>query len=115
MRAERTPWFRCACCPPNVMRTLASLEHYVVAADDTSVVLHQYIPGNFEARIGAGTVRLDVQTGLPWDGLGRDRGGRPGRVSRGRSCFACRRGRRRPEQPSPGRTSATSRGTAGCG
>ena len=28
---ERKTWFRCACCPPNVMRTLASLEHYVVA------------------------------------------------------------------------------------
>jgi DUF1680 family protein len=68
MRAERTPWFRCACCPPNVMRTLASLEHYVVAADDASIVLHQYIPGTFEARIGAGTVRLDVQTDLPWEG-----------------------------------------------
>ena len=24
----RQPWFSCACCPPNVMRTLASLEHY---------------------------------------------------------------------------------------
>jgi uncharacterized protein len=68
MRAERTPWFRCACCPPNIMRTLASLEHYVIAADDTSVVLHQYIAGNFEARMAAGTVRLVVQTGLPWNG-----------------------------------------------
>jgi len=68
MRAERTPWFRCACCPPNIMRTLASLEHYVIAADDTSVVLHQYISGDFEARIAAGTVRLVVQTGLPWNG-----------------------------------------------
>src|SRR5215217_1836492 len=25
---QRVTWFRCACCPPNVMRTLASLEHY---------------------------------------------------------------------------------------
>ena len=68
MRAERTPWFRCACCPPNVMRTLASLEHYVLAADDASVVLAQYISGNFEARIAAGPVRLAVATGLPWNG-----------------------------------------------
>jgi hypothetical protein len=68
MRAERTPWFRCACCPPNVMRTLASLEHYVIAADDTSVVLHQYISGSFESRIAAGTVGLVVETGLPWNG-----------------------------------------------
>jgi DUF1680 family protein len=50
------------------MRTLASLEHYVIAADEASVVVHQYIPGDFEARIAAGTVRLVVQTGLPWSG-----------------------------------------------
>jgi DUF1680 family protein len=68
IRDERTPWFRCACCPPNVMRTLASLEHYVIAADGASVVVHQYIPGSFEAAITAGTVRLVVQTGLPWNG-----------------------------------------------
>jgi len=68
MRAERTPWFRCACCPPNVMRTLASLEHYVIAANDTSVVLHQYISGEFEARIARGDVRLAVETDLPWNG-----------------------------------------------
>jgi DUF1680 family protein len=68
LRAERTPWFRCACCPPNIMRTLATLEHYVIAADETSVVVHQYIAGDFEATIAAGTVRLVLQTGLPWTG-----------------------------------------------
>jgi DUF1680 family protein len=68
MRPERTPWFRCACCPPNVMRTLASLEHYVVAADDTAVVLHQYISGVFDAEIAAGSVELTVATDLPWSG-----------------------------------------------
>ena len=31
--ARRTRWFRCACCPPNVMRLLASLEHYLASTD----------------------------------------------------------------------------------
>jgi hypothetical protein len=30
---------------PNVMRTLASLEHYVVLSNDTEIRDHQYIPG----------------------------------------------------------------------
>ncbi|NJP48466.1 glycoside hydrolase family 127 protein, partial [Actinacidiphila epipremni] len=29
--ARRTRWFRCACCPPNVMRLLAGLEHYIAS------------------------------------------------------------------------------------
>lgn len=66
--AQRTRWFRCACCPPNVMRTLASLEHYVLAADDSSVAITQYLPGEFEAHIATGVVRLAMRTDLPWDG-----------------------------------------------
>ena len=31
---QRVDWFHCACCPPNVMRTLASLEHYVLLGSD---------------------------------------------------------------------------------
>ena len=27
--ARRRPWYACACCPPNVMRLLASLQHYL--------------------------------------------------------------------------------------
>ena len=34
-----------ACCPPNVMRLLASLEHYLATADAAGVQLHQYAPG----------------------------------------------------------------------
>ena len=57
----RTGWFRCACCPPNVMRLLASLPHYLATTDDDGVQLHQYATGSY-----GGAVR--VQTGYPWDG-----------------------------------------------
>ncbi|MDF3145935.1 beta-L-arabinofuranosidase domain-containing protein, partial [Streptomyces sp. T21Q-yed] len=62
--ARRTPWFRCACCPPNVMRLLASLPHYMASGDAEGVQLHQYATGVYEA--GGGRVR--VATGYPWDG-----------------------------------------------
>jgi DUF1680 family protein len=67
----RVPWFHCACCPPNVMRLLASLEHYVALAGDTGVVLHQYLTGRSTATTGAGAVTLDVITDYPWDGTVR--------------------------------------------
>ena len=57
----RQPWFACACCPPNVMRTLASLHHYLATSDDGGVQIHQYASG----RIG-GPSRS--RTDYPWDG-----------------------------------------------
>ncbi|MEU9291272.1 beta-L-arabinofuranosidase domain-containing protein [Streptomyces sp. NPDC048275] len=62
--ARRTPWFRCACCPPNVMRLLASLPHYVASGDAEGLQLHQYASGVYAA--GEGAVR--VETAYPWDG-----------------------------------------------
>jgi uncharacterized protein len=65
---QRVTWFRCACCPPNVMRTLASLEHYVLLGSPTRAVLHQYMPGRYAAQLADGEVVLEVATDYPWDG-----------------------------------------------
>ncbi|MCW2811271.1 MAG: hypothetical protein JWP61_1729 [Friedmanniella sp.] len=64
----RVPWFRCACCPPNVMRTLASLEHYVALSSETEVRLHQFIPGAYGVAVAGGEATLRVATDYPWDG-----------------------------------------------
>ncbi|MFI1962711.1 glycoside hydrolase family 127 protein [Streptomyces pathocidini] len=62
--AFRTRWFRCACCPPNVMRLLASLPHYFAAAEADGLVLHQYATGSYAAD-GFG---VEVATDYPWNG-----------------------------------------------
>lgn len=82
--AFRTGWFHCACCPPNVMRLLASLPHYMAASDGSGLVLHQYANGSYAARIGADAgagagagaeddevgqrVAVEVATDYPWSG-----------------------------------------------
>jgi uncharacterized protein len=67
--AEREGWFGCACCPPNVMRLLSSLEHYVATAGGRSVQLHQYMPGTVRAELDGGErVALEVATDYPWSG-----------------------------------------------
>lgn len=54
--ARRTRWFRCACCPPNVMRLLASLDHYISSTDGRGLQLHQYATGEFRGDVaGAGS------------------------------------------------------------
>ncbi|MCF6470295.1 glycoside hydrolase family 127 protein [Nonomuraea sp. MG754425] len=61
---RRREWFACACCPPNIMRLVSSLGHYVATTDDEGVSVHQYAPGV----IRAGGITLDVETEYPWDG-----------------------------------------------
>jgi DUF1680 family protein len=66
--AGRRPWYPCACCPPNLMRTLSSWPQYLATADDDGVQLHQYATADVTAETGQGTVRLSVETDYPWDG-----------------------------------------------
>ncbi|GAA4434069.1 glycoside hydrolase family 127 protein [Georgenia halophila] len=68
----RRGWFDCACCPPNVMRTLSSLAGYLATtgtastgdAGPPSVQIHQYAAGT----IAAAGLELDVETAYPWEG-----------------------------------------------
>ncbi|WP_432494617.1 glycoside hydrolase family 127 protein [Kineococcus gypseus] len=66
----RRPWFDCACCPPNVMRTLSSLDAYLATTSADGVQLHQFATGTVRADV-AGGVELAVSTDYPWDGTVR--------------------------------------------
>ncbi|HXF60275.1 MAG TPA: beta-L-arabinofuranosidase domain-containing protein [Caldilineaceae bacterium] len=68
-RVERPEWHGCACCPPNVMRTLASLAHYLATADESGVQLHLYADAALDAEFSAGRrVALAMQADYPWSG-----------------------------------------------
>jgi DUF1680 family protein len=60
----RQPWFNCACCPPNVLRTLASLPAYLATGGEEGLQIHQYASGS----LAAGDFAVDVDTGYPWEG-----------------------------------------------
>lgn len=70
----RIPWMRCACCPPNVMRLLASLRHYVAAGSVGAggvidgLVLHQFVPGVYGVDLADGRATVHVSTEYPWQG-----------------------------------------------
>ena len=65
---RRQPWFGCACCPPNLVRLLMSLEDYLYSVSGSRVYVHLYLSGEAEFRLPEGTLRLDCRTGYPWDG-----------------------------------------------
>ncbi|MFC5828228.1 glycoside hydrolase family 127 protein [Nonomuraea insulae] len=60
----REEWFGTACCPPNVMRLLSSLGHYLATQDGEGIQLHLYASG----AVRAGDILLEVETDYPWDG-----------------------------------------------
>ncbi len=39
---RRREWFSCACCPPNIMRTVASLQHYLATASGGTLYVQQF-------------------------------------------------------------------------
>jgi uncharacterized protein len=69
--ARRTGWFRCACCPPNVMRLLSSMEHYIVTTDDAGLQVHQYATGRYTGYLDGSALVVSAHTDYPWSGTVR--------------------------------------------
>jgi uncharacterized protein len=66
---RRHRWNPVACCPPNIMRLLASLHHYLATVTDVGIQLHQYASSTIRTVLaGAGPVELTVETNYPWSG-----------------------------------------------
>ncbi|MEO6711825.1 MAG: beta-L-arabinofuranosidase domain-containing protein [Mycobacteriales bacterium] len=63
---QREPWYRCACCPPNIMRLVSSLSHYLATVDEGGIQLHQYTSCTVSAGADGPTVR--VETDYPREG-----------------------------------------------
>ncbi|HEY5910417.1 MAG TPA: beta-L-arabinofuranosidase domain-containing protein, partial [Verrucomicrobiae bacterium] len=66
--AGRAPWFGCACCPPNILRTMAALTGYFYAVRDDRLFVNLYAQSDATANIKGTAVKLSQQTGYPWDG-----------------------------------------------
>ena len=66
---ERPEWYGCACCPPNVMRQIAMLAHYVATTGNDGLQIHQYIATTIEADLdGERPVKVRLETNYPWEG-----------------------------------------------
>src|SRR5262249_9652481 len=66
---RREAWFACACCPPNVMRTLAGLTSWFAHVSDDTLFLSLFDGVDVATTLADGRpVELRVETGLPWSG-----------------------------------------------
>jgi uncharacterized protein len=65
---HREAWFRCACCPPNILRFLASLGERIYAVRGDELDVTQYIGGSASVRLDCGVVEIVQETTDPRDG-----------------------------------------------
>lgn len=70
--SQRHEWFECACCPPNVTRTLGFLGGYLWShtVKDQSVIVnvHLYSSASLNVQTSEYTVKITQQTDWPWSG-----------------------------------------------
>ena len=65
---HRTEWYSCACCPPNVTRTLAQLGGYAYATSPDSLWVNLYLQGSVSASVSSHPLTMNVTTNYPWEG-----------------------------------------------
>jgi len=65
---QRTPWFTCACCPPNVARFIAEMGGFAYAVSDDRVYVNLFAQGTADIETKNGKVTLAQTTQYPWSG-----------------------------------------------
>lgn len=69
--AGRAPWFGCACCPPNVLRTMTALTGYFYAVRNDRLYANLYARSQAEATVQGVKVAIAQATEYPWNGAVR--------------------------------------------
>ena len=65
---ERVKVFDCSCCPPNVVRTLASVANYMYTIDADTIYCNQFAASETTLQIGGKDAVLKQSTNYPFDG-----------------------------------------------
>ena len=68
VKVERQKWFGCACCPPNIIRLVSSLEDYIASVRDDALYMHLYVGGGLDLSVSGKRVSLETETDYPWNG-----------------------------------------------
>ncbi len=65
---ERSPWFPCACCPPNVARFIAEMGGFVYGVAGDRIYVNLYAQGTCTIEADAARVVVSQTTNYPWSG-----------------------------------------------
>lgn len=68
VKPVRQKWFGCACCPPNIARTVSSVGSYAYTENQNTLWVHLYAGGTVEKKVEDKTLRFKMVSGMPWNG-----------------------------------------------
>lgn len=63
-KPQRPGWFACACCPPNVARTISGIGMYAYGENETTGYCHLFAAGDVEFKNG---LKVRCETEFPYD------------------------------------------------
>lgn len=66
VKPVRQKWFSCACCPPNIARTIPNLWEYIYTAAEDTVYTHLFIGSEANIELSGGSLMIKQTTGYPW-------------------------------------------------
>ena len=64
----RWEWHGCPCCPPMLLKIMASLPSYIYAHDSDSIYVNLFIGSTGKAVVKSTAVKLTQETSYPWHG-----------------------------------------------
>ncbi len=67
VKPQRQRWFGCACCPPNLSRTITSLAGYIYTQNDTALYIHLYIGNDSTVYLHGIKTKINITTRYPWN------------------------------------------------
>ncbi len=67
-RHERSSWFSCACCPPNIARFIAEMGAFAYGVAGERVYVNLYVQGTSSIETSEGRIILSQTTEYPWKG-----------------------------------------------
>lgn len=65
---RRQPWYEVACCPPNLARTLGSIQNYVYAISEDGIWIHLYEESKAKTNLSNHDILISQKTTYPYEG-----------------------------------------------
>ncbi len=65
---QRSEVFSCSCCPPNILRFIASVADYIYTADADTVYVHQFMQSETDVAVGNKQLHISQKTKYPESG-----------------------------------------------
>ncbi|GHV38516.1 hypothetical protein FACS189490_00590 [Clostridia bacterium] len=65
---QRVEVFSCSCCPPNILRLIASVGGYFYGVNGNTLLVHQYGESEAKITVNGREITVSQKTDYPWDG-----------------------------------------------